>query len=63
MKKYHYRPLHPRRLHEKYQGIFDPESGDVELEGTLVSSTEMTGAVPAARQEPYDENAFEEYVF
>lgn len=53
-----------RRLREKrYNGIFDPESGDLELDSVLVSANEMTGAVPAARQEPFEEDAFEEFYF
>lgn len=58
-----YRPLHARDPRDRYNGIFDPERGDLELDSQIVSSSEMTGAVPAARQEPYEEDAFEEYRF
>lgn len=58
-----YRPIHGRRLRENYNGIFDPDSGDVELDNELVSGTEMTGAVPAERRDPFEEDAFEEYYF
>ena len=57
---------HIHRLHGKpqqYSGIFAPDSGDVELDGEIVSSTEMTGAVPAARKDPDDPDAIEAYVF
>ena len=37
-----------------YDGIFDPQREDLELSGSVVSSTEMTGAVPAARSERED---------
>lgn len=58
MKKY--KPIFKNRKSKRYNGIFDPEHGDVELDPEIVSSTEMTGAVPAAREE-YEEDAFEEY--
>ncbi len=58
-----YRPLHARDPRDRYNGIFAPERGDLELDSQIVSSSEMTGAVPAARQEPYEEDAFEEYRF
>lgn len=48
---------------KRYNGIFDPEREDLELDAEIVSANEMTGAVPAARQEPYDDDAFEEYYF
>lgn len=58
-----YRPIHTQKPKERYNGVFDPEHGDLELDSQIVSSTEMTGAVPAARQEPYEEDAFEEFWF
>ena len=36
---------------KRYDGIFDPERMDLELSGDIVSSTEMTGAVPTAPAE------------
>ena len=58
MKKY--KPIHTKKKSKRFNGIFDPEHGDIELDPELVSSTEMTGAVPAAREE-YEEDSFEEY--
>ena len=63
MKKYkplHAVPLHNDRKSKRYNGIFNPESGDLELDPEIVFTTEMTGAVPAAREE-YEEDSFEEY--
>lgn len=63
MKKYqplHASPLHNDRKSKRYNGIFNPESGDLELDPEIVATTEMTGAVPAAREE-YEEDSFEEY--
>lgn len=48
---------------KRYNGVFDPESCNITLDPEIVSSTEMTGAVPAAREEPYSEDAMEEYRF
>ena len=48
---------------KRYNGVFDPESSNITLDPRIVSSTEMTGAVPAAREEPYEEDAMEEYRF
>ena len=42
----------PSKRH--YEGIFDAERKDIELSGDVVSSTEMTGAVPAAHAEKKD---------
>ncbi len=54
-----------RRYHgdKPYSGIFRQDPGDFELDDDIVSANEMTGAVPTARREPYDEDAFEEYLF
>lgn len=57
------RPVFTHDKSKRYNGIFDPEADSVTLDRDIVSSTEMTGAVPAAREEPYDEDAFEEYYF
>ena len=48
---------------KRYNGIFDPDSDEVTLDHEIVSSTEMTGAVPAARRDPYEDDAFENYIF
>ena len=34
---------------KRYDGIFDPKREDLELSSAIVSSTEMTGAIPAER--------------
>ena len=35
---------------KRYDGIFDPKREDLELSSAIVSSTEMTGAIPAGRE-------------
>ena len=35
---------------KRYDGIFDPKREDLELSSAIVSSTEMTGAIPAERE-------------
>ena len=35
---------------KRYDGIFDPKREDLELSSDIVSSTEMTGAIPAERE-------------
>ena len=35
---------------KRYDGIFDPKREDLELSTDIVSSTEMTGAIPAERE-------------
>ena len=35
---------------KRYDGIFDPKREDLELSSVIVSSTEMTGAIPAERE-------------
>lgn len=55
-----YKPIHKEKKSKRYNGIFNPEHGDIELDSEIVSATEMTGAVPAAREE-YEDDAFEEY--
>ena len=57
------RPVFTHDKSKRYNGIFDPEAGSVTLDSDIVSSTEMTGAIPAPREEPYDENDFDEYYF
>lgn len=58
MKKY--KPIHTEKKSKRYNGIFNPERGDLELDSEIVSANEMTGAVPAAREE-YEEDSFEKY--
>lgn len=53
----------PSRPHRHYSGIFDLSHADLELDPSVVSGTEMTGAVPAAREEPYRDDAFDDYFF
>ena len=48
---------------DRTTGVFGYDEDGMTLDSDVVSSTEMTGAVPAARREPYDEDAFEEYYF
>ena len=57
------KPVFTNGKSKRYNGIFDPDAGSVTLDPDIVSSTEMTGAVPAAREEPYDEDTLEEYYF
>ena len=35
---------------KRYDGIFDPKREDLELSSVIVSSTEMTGDIPAERE-------------
>ncbi len=56
------KPIFNSNKSKRYNGIFDPEAGDIELDPEIVSSTEMTGAVPAARED-YDEDGIEDYYF
>ncbi len=56
------KPIFDNRRSKRYNGIFNPEVGDIELDPEIVSSTEMTGAVPASPDE-YDEDGFEEYYY
>ncbi len=35
---------------KRYDGIFDPKREGLELSSVIVSSTEMTGAIPAERE-------------
>ena len=44
-----YRPLHARDPRDRYNGIFAPERGDLELDSQIVSSSEMTGECPLRR--------------
>ena len=57
------RPLFGDSPQKHYPGIFDPEAPDVELNEDIVSATEMTGAIPAARQEPADGDRIDNYYF
>ncbi len=56
------KPIFDNRRNKRYNGIFNPEVGDIELDPEIVSSTEMTGAVPATPEE-CDEDDFEDYYF
>ena len=53
----------PPRMVDRTTGVFGYDEDGMTLDSDVVSSTEMTGAVPAARREPYDEDAFEAYYF
>ena len=56
------KPIFDNRRSKRYNGIFNPEVGDIELDSEIVSSTEMTGAVPASLVDS-DEDEIEEYYF
>ena len=56
------KPIFNSNKSKRYNGIFDPEVGDIELDSEIVSSTEMTGAVPASLVDS-DEDEIEEYYF
>ncbi len=56
------KPIFNSNKSKRYNGIFDPEVGDIELDPEIVSSTEMTGAVPASLVDS-DEDEIEEYYF
>lgn len=56
------KPIFNSNKSKRYNGIFNPEVGDIELDPEIVSSTEMTGAVPASPEES-DEDDFEDYYF
>lgn len=56
------KPIFNGQKSKRYNGIFNPVPGDVELDPEIVSSTEMTGAIPAS-PEDCDEDEFEEYYF
>ena len=43
-------------------GVFGYDDEGLTIDPDVVSSTEMTGAIPAARDE-YDEDALEDYYF
>ena len=55
-----FRPYYSQK---PYSGIFDSTYGDLEMDTSVVSGTEMTGAVPAAREEPYRDDEIDGYYF
>lgn len=59
MKKH--RPIHTQRKSKRFNGIFGYPQEEVEIDPTIVSSTEMTGLLPAVRDDEYGEEDFEEY--
>ena len=52
----------PPKNDESMSGVFGYNCEGLTLDSDIVSSTEMTGAVPAARDE-YEDDAVEDYVF
>ena len=57
------RPVFGDSPQKHYPGMFDPDAPDVALSEDIVSATEMTGAIPAARQEPADDDRIDDYYF
>ena len=52
----------PQKKSKRYNGTVNYEHEEMQLDPEIVSTTEMTGVVPAA-PETYEEDAFEENYF
>ena len=59
MKKH--RPLHTQKKSKRFNGIVGLQHEEIEIDPTVVSATEMTGLIPAVREDEYSEEEFEEY--
>lgn len=59
MKKH--RPIYAQRKSKRFNGIFGYPQEETEIDPSIVSATEMTGLLPAVRDDEYSEEDFEEY--
>ncbi len=55
------RPIHTHKKTKRFNGIFGYPEEEIEVDPTVVSATEMTGLLPAVREDEFDEDEFEEY--